>query len=82
MNANKVIAANPIAKMVKRADAVQFEAISRNGFFVQLNGNDVLELDKMPEAAALASSLNSAILIVLSDFRVAYETKVRNILNA
>lgn len=78
--ADQVLQAAPIARMLKLADNIQFSVVSKNGFFAQIAGQNVLEFDTNQEATKVVSGLNDAIASVLNIFRSDYEKKIGDLI--
>ena len=78
--ADKVLQAAPIARMLKRADSLQFSVVNKNGFFAEISGQIVLEFDTVQEANKVVDGLNSAIAPVLTTFRSDYENKIGDLI--
>lgn len=78
--ADQILQAAPIARMLKRADSIQFNVISKNGYFAEIAGQLVLEFDTSQEADKVVTGLNNAIASVLNTFRTDYEKKIGDLI--
>lgn len=75
-NSDKVHSAFPLIRMLRAASGLSFEVINAGGFYVGINGFKIFETDKLVDATATVSSLNTVIQPVLSTFVSVYEARI------
>lgn len=79
-NADKVLQALPLSRMVKRVDDVRFSTLVKGGFYITLLENIVMEFDTLQDANRVATDLNIALSSVLTTFKNDYNLKIGAIL--
>lgn len=75
-NSDKVQSAFPLIRMLRAASNLTFEVINQGGFFIGMNGMRLIETDRLVDATATVSSMNTAIQPVIQNFINVYENRI------
>lgn len=76
----KVKLAYPLANYYDLVSATTFGVVQQNGFFVTLRDIKVFEVETVTLANIMATSLNTAIIPVINDFKTRIENRINQVI--
>lgn len=79
-NSDKVRSAFPLIRMLKAASSLTFAVDNSSDLFITINGIKLFELDRMPDAVAMANSLNAVVKPVIEQLVDVYEKRIGTII--